>query len=325
MRNDVVVNVKKFSQRINLRIFENIIKNCLNIRNEKLLIVGDKGVGNNLVSPILTNAYSLAAKSLGIKYEVVYQNTKIRGENADLEPLGLSFRKFCKQRGHRFISSSSLGSITNRHLPTVLETLDIDYKAIERRSHRLKKILDNAKEIHIMTKAGTDLIYNVEGMEARIATGLYREPGTGGNLPASEVYIPPSKKRVHGSIVIDGSARIKDKTILVKNPIRLEVSNGEIVWMNNTNEAKQLKKTLEWAHMRSEHPWGVRRIGELGIGLNEKAKIIGATIIDEKALGTCHFAIGSNAWFGGDVYSIIHLDQVIRDPVIKVDGRIIKV
>ena len=59
--------------------------------------------------------------------------------------------------------------------------------------------------------------------------------------------------------------------------------------------------------------------------MNPKAKIIGAMIIDDKTLGTAHIGIGSNYWFGGNIYAIIHLDQVFRNPKIYLDGKVLKV
>jgi len=78
---------------------------------------------------------------------------------------------------------------------------------------------------------------------------------------------------------------------------------------------------LKWAEEHAKYAERVRKVAELGIGLNPKAKIIGATIIDEKVLGTAHVGIGSNYWFGGPIRTIIHLDQVFKNPLLKLDGE----
>lgn len=345
-----IVNQKKFKDKIRIDIFKNIIKKNLNATNEKILIIGDKGHKESLISPIITNAYSLAAQELGHEYETIYQNFKKRGDEADpvvvrklltlpkksiiivnisnrigtLGDVGLSFRKFAKNNEHRFISSSSLGSINNKHLKFLIDCLDIDYEAIKKKTEKLTKTLTNAKEINVTTKIGTDLTFNVEGMSGKSATGIYREPGTGGNLPGSESYIAPAKNGVQGQIYLDGSLRVKDKTMLIENPVKLDIEKGSITKINNTYEARLLLETLKWAEKRSKNPENVWKIGELGIGLNEKAKVIGSTIIDEKTYGTGHIAIGSNSWFGGDIKTIIHLDQVFHKPTFKIDGKLLK-
>lgn len=345
-----IVNEKRFRDKIRLDVFKNILKYNLNANHEKILIVGDNGFENNLIAPILTNAYSLAAKELGLSFETIYQNFKFRGDDSDevlvrklaalpeksiiiinvsnrigrFTPLGLSFRKYAHEKKHRFISSSSLGTIKNSMLNFVIGCLDIDYKETESRTEKLRKKLSDATEIHMSTKVGTDITFNVAGVEAKSATGIYRQPKTGGNMPGSEAYIAPNGKGVNGTVIIDGSSRIKDTTMLIKRPIKMDVKNGIITKLNNSFEANQLKETLRWAHVRSSVPENAWRIGELGIGTNKKAKLIGSTIIDEKVDGTAHVAIGSNAWFGGDIKSIIHLDQVLKDPIFKIDGKLLK-
>ena len=82
---------------------------------------------------------------------------------------------------------------------------------------------------------------------------------------------------------------------------------------------------MNWAATQAKNPGSVRRICEFGIGLNPKAKIIGATIVDEKMLGSAHIGIGSNYWFGGTIFAIIHLDQVFKNPKVYCDGKLIEV
>ena len=75
-----------------------------------------------------------------------------------------------------------------------------------------------------------------------------------------------------------------------------------------------------------------RNLGELGIGLNPAAKIVGNMLEDEKVMGTCHIAIGAN--YDDDAKALIHLDGVVMKPtmmavsekgketVFMVDGKI---
>src|SRR3990167_8855129 len=103
------------------------------------------------------------------------------------------------------------------------EGMDVSKKRFQASHEKLKKQFDGAEEIHITTNAGTDLYYNVKGINSISADGNYTEPGSGGNLPAGEVYAPPNGKRVEGTVVIDGSSRVQNGTIIVKNPITLKI------------------------------------------------------------------------------------------------------
>ena len=55
-------------------------------------------------------------------------------------------------------------------------------------------------------------------------------------------------------------------------------------------------------------------IAELGIGTNEKAKLTGNILEDEKILGTVHVAFGASAAIGGTVQVPVHLDCVVMKP-----------
>ena len=103
------------------------------------------------------------------------------------------------------------------------------------------------------------------------------------------------------------------------------MEEGLITNISRNKEGKQCKGTLGWAQRRAKRPITVRKIAELGIGMKPHEKIRGATIIDEKTIGSVHIANGSNAWFGGDIRAILHLDHVIKDAMVKADGRVLRV
>ena len=56
-------------------------------------------------------------------------------------------------------------------------------------------------------------------------------------------------------------------------------------------------------------------LGELGIGLNEKATIVGNMLQDEKVFKTCHIAIGAN--YDDDAKALIHLDGLLMNPTME--------
>ena len=319
---------------------------CLGIRDEKILIIGDKGEKGRDISAILSGGYYLAAKAMNINAKLVIQEKKKKGSIADndvieslgsleennvvfintsntlgsIKELGKSFRKLCHKKGYRFVSTPGLGNLERSKIDYILNAINVDYRLLQVKHRKLKEQLDDAKEIQLKTPAGTDLSFNVEGTSAISADGNYITPGSGGNLPAGEVYIPPNGKKVEGKFVIDVSSRNRERTVIVKEPITLTIEEGSITNIEGGDEAKELNETLDWAASVSKHPASVRRIGELGIGLNPNAKVVGATIIDEKALGTAHIGIGSNYWFGGSIYAKIHLDQICAAPEILLDG-----
>src|SRR5438270_497785 len=65
-----------------------------------------------------------------------------------------------------------------------------------------------------------------------------------------------------------------------------------------------------------------RLLAELGIGLNPNVEPSGHVMLDEKASGTAHVAIGRNTGsYGGDNEAEIHVDCVFSAPQVEADGR----
>lgn len=335
--------------RDNYEKFYKVYNEMLNTkRRDEVLIVGDLGLPGSRSSAIMTGCYLVAAKRLGVNYKLVIQKDKKPGQPADdslvrafdnlqeesiitlslsrklggLKKLGKSFRKYVKQKRHRFVSTTNLKELPINRYHYMMSAVDVDLKQMQRTALDLQRKLNIGKEVTVTTPKGTSVNIGIRGMRAIRNDGRYFEMG--GNVPTGEVYIPPRYNHVNGKIVIDGSVRTREGTILVKKPVSLRIEKGSITDIQGGDEAKKLENTLKWASKKSKHDWGVRRIGELGIGINPKAQIVGPTIINEKAKGTAHFAIGSNAWFGGSIYSIIHLDQVVRHANIFVDGKKLK-
>ena len=321
------------------------------IKDEKILVAGDTGFEDKNIAAVISGAYYLAAQQLKFDAKLVLQKVKSRGEMADQEvinslselsegniiilnmsdklgnikDLGKSFRRWVRKRNHRFVSAMSLGDLSTDKVEQIIDAMDVNYKPFQAAHEKLRQLFDDTEEIHVKTEAGTDLHYNIKGINGIAVDGNYTKPGSGGNLPAGEVYAPPNGKRIEGKIVIDGSARVQNGTILIKEPITLKVEDGNITEISGGKEAKELENTLNWAASVAKHSGSIRRICELGIGLNAKAKIIGATIVDDKVLGTAHIGIGSNYWFGGNIYAIIHLDQVFKNPILYFDGKHVEV
>ena len=299
---------------------------CLGVKDEKMLIVGDIGYENRNVAAVMSGAYYLAAQQMKLDAKLIFQSVKSRGDVSDddvvqglselkagnivilnmsdklgnIQELGKSFRRWIAKKNHRFISAMSLGDLATSNIELITKAIDVNYRPLQVQHEEIRKKMDAAKEIHITTPAGTDLHYNKEGIKALKADGNYTMPGTGGNLPAGEVYSPPNGKKIEGKVVIDGSSRTHEHTLLIRKPIELTIKEGNIVDIKGGEEAKQLENTLKWAASVAKNPGNVRRVCELGIGLNPNASIIGAMIIDDKTLGTAHIGI-AHYWFGGNI------------------------
>jgi len=62
-------------------------------------------------------------------------------------------------------------------------------------------------------------------------------------------------------------------------------------------------------------------IAEFAIGTNPKARLVGNLAEDKKLEGSVHIAIGDNHVLGGKITSNIHLDGMVLNPTVELDGE----
>ena len=216
--------------------------------------------------------------------------------------------------------------------------VDIDYTRLKDDCARIKEILDRGSTVKITAPSGTDIEIGIQERITKSDDGDFAEPGKGGNIPAGEAFISPQLGTSNGTIAFDGSIASDSGIIIIDRPIICRVKNGFVTAIEGGDEAKGLEdtitraeeRTLEWVKegklprdQEKQYLMNCRNLGELGIGLNRKAKIIGNMLEDEKVYSTCHIAIGAN--YDDDAKALIHLDGLIRSPTIIVrtdDGEI---
>ncbi|MBV9732484.1 MAG: aminopeptidase, partial [Verrucomicrobia bacterium] len=100
-------------------------------------------------------------------------------------------------------------------------------------------------------------------------------------------------------------------------PMELQVEGGVARIVSTSEAARELGRQL------SVHGPKAYNIAELGVGTNDRAMVSGNILEDEKVLGTVHIALGNNASMGGTVNVPIHLDGLIRNATLYVDGELV--
>jgi len=223
----------------------------------------------------------------------------------------LSHTKARRNASHHGARIASLPGIKAECLE---RTLTGNYKEIMNKSRKLADILTIGQDVHLTTSAGTDLTFSIARMRGYPETGIIHEPGQFCNLPAGEACTAPVQESANGMLVVDGSF---PGVGLIKEPVKISVKNGYAVRITGGEEADKIRAQLR--------PFGRegRNIAEIGIGTNPRAKLIGCTLEDEKVLGTVHVALGNNISFGGKVDVKSHLDAVLLNPTLVIDGKTI--
>jgi aminopeptidase len=200
-------------------------------------------------------------------------------------------------------------------LPGVTEAMlarlmSADMAELRRRGHALADVLTGGSEARITCPHGSDLRLSLEGRTGIPDTGELGEPGAFGNLPCGEGFIAPLETVGGGRLVVDGTIA----TVGVPSePVELEVEEGSLVSASGEDGARLME-------LLTAHGGEGTHVAELGVGTNEKAILSGEVLEDEKLLGTVHVAFGASAAIGGTIQVPVHLDCVVMEPDLVVDG-----
>ncbi len=190
--------------------------------------------------------------------------------------------------------------------------LDADYESIASVSASMLERVQDADEIRVTSPAGTDITFAVSGRDWQTDTGMVQEPGEFSNLPAGEVFISPTA--ADGTYVVDGTMR-PHGLLPADEQLTFEVEDGYVTEISDDEIRGQIETAAEAVGQDAYN------LAELGIGTNVGVtELVGSVLLDEKAAGTVHIAIGDDAGIGGDTDAPLHLDGILREPTVFVDG-----
>ncbi len=216
-------------------------------------------------------------------------------------------RKAASEAGVRI---ATLPGVTAEMLARVMGA---DMAELRRRGRAVAAARGRGEEARITCAHGSDLRLGLEGRRAIPDAGELTEPGAFGNLPCGEGFVAPLEGTGEGTLVVDGSIA---GVGLLDAPVTLTVRAGHLTEATGTAGALLLE-------LLTAHGTDGTNVAELGIGTNEKAILTGNVLEDEKILGTAHVAFGASAAIGGTVQVPVHLDCVVLEPTVEIDGEAI--
>jgi len=191
--------------------------------------------------------------------------------------------------------------------------LDADYETIAAHCEDVLAQVADADEVRVTTPAGTDITFDAGDRDWRDDTGIVHEDGDFSNLPAGEVFVSPVD--ANGTYVVDGTMMPHGK-LDGGQELRFEVEDGFVTDISDDQIREQVEAASEQV---GEDAYN---LAELGIGTNVAVTdLVGSVLLDEKAAGTVHIAIGDDAGIGGDTDAPLHLDGIIREPTVFADGE----
>jgi len=184
----------------------------------------------------------------------------------------------------------------------------VDFDLMGARSKAVAAILDEGTLARVTCPRGSQFTLDLSGRRGISDDGDLSTPGAFGNLPCGEGFIAPCTGE--GRIVAASLAPLG----LSDEPAALTLANGHVVSAEGGFGPEYLQRLKAHGELGTN-------LAELGVGTNDCARLTGNVLEDEKILGTVHVAFGASAGIGGTVSVPIHLDVVILEASLEVDGR----
>jgi leucyl aminopeptidase (aminopeptidase T) len=193
----------------------------------------------------------------------------------------------------------------------MIRGLDADYGAIAEACADLLAQVEDATEIRVTSPQGTDITFEPGDRPWKEDVGLNHAPGEYSNLPAGEVFVSPTD--ANGTYVVDGTMMPYGR---LDRHLEFEVENGTVTHVSDDAIREQIEAASEAVGRDASN------LAELGIGANVGVtELVGSVLLDEKAGGTVHVAIGDDHGIGGDVEAPLHLDGILTEPTVYADGE----
>jgi len=190
--------------------------------------------------------------------------------------------------------------------------LNADYSEMTTIAKKMRKHSEAGSNIRLTSELGTDLEASIEDRWAG-RTDVAHEAGEQSLISWGEVYQGPVVGTAEGKAVIDGP-------ILgygwPPEPVEVEIEEGNVKHIRGDEKiVGDLTENIE-NHENGEN------IAEIAFGINPEANQR-TTNIWKKGLGRTHIAVGSGLFYGQSIDSPIHIDMIMNESTVEIDGKTI--
>jgi leucyl aminopeptidase (aminopeptidase T) len=302
-----------------VEISKNVLQECLGLQENELFLVVTDDVKKELGESLYEAGKLLGAEAM----LVVMKERKKSGEEPPASIAAAMVQSdvvvcitehsltHTQARKNAAASGTRIATMPGITEDMFLEgAISADYSKVKELTESVTELLTNGELVRI-EKDGYTLSFSIAERDGIPSTGMYLNPGESGNLPSGEAYIAPVEGTANGQILVDGSFAGIGR---LETPVLLTIEEGRIVQAEG-NGAEKLLEILG--------DGDGRLLGEFGIGTNDKARITGVVLEDEKVFGTIHVAFGSNNTFGGTISAGVHIDGVVKKPDFYIDNQLI--
>jgi 2,5-dihydroxypyridine 5,6-dioxygenase len=186
------------------------------------------------------------------------------------------------------------------------------------------KKLEGAKEMHIVSEAGTDLRCALGEFPVISEYGYCDEPGRWDHWPSGFVLTWPDERKTNGRIVLDRGDILLPQKYYLQDPVQLTLKDGYCTKIEGGIDADLLNDYMDSfndpeAYAMSHIGWGLQpRARWSTLALYDKEQTIAQ---DARAFeGNFLCSLGPNNEAGGSRTTACHIDIPVRNCTVRVDG-----
>lgn len=202
-------------------------------------------------------------------------------------------------------------------------------ETLKRRVKAAGEILSKGRDMHITSKAGTDIRYKLGQYPTLIEYGFADEPGRWDHWPSGFLLTNGNDGEVNGKVVLIPGDIIAAFKRYIERPVTLIVDKGYVTDIQGDGiEAPLLRSYIE-----SFNDPRAYAVSHIGWGMNERANwfhmATSKTNDRDRVLnglafyGNVLFSIGPNSEVGGDNDTMCHVDMPMRNCSLTLDGQVI--
>jgi 2,5-dihydroxypyridine 5,6-dioxygenase len=188
-------------------------------------------------------------------------------------------------------------------------------------------LIESAREMRIVSAAGTDLRCSLGEYPAIKEYGFVDEPGRWDHWPSGFILTWPDEGSAHGTVVLDRGDILLPMKSYVTEPIALTIADGFVTAIQGGLDADLLKDYIVSfddpdAYAVSHLGWGLQRRARWStLGLYDREARIG---MDARAFdGNFLFSLGPNIEAGGSRLTPCHIDIPMRNCTVSLDGNVV--
>jgi leucyl aminopeptidase (aminopeptidase T) len=194
--------------------------------------------------------------------------------------------------------------------------LKADYSKIAQTGRKLRELVGGSSgEVHVTTKAGTDLRFRLAGRKPWVDDGILDDEDLAAGtfnttLPAGFINVAPDETSANGKVSFDLPVPQRGKLI---GGINWAFENGKLTSFTATKNGDMVIPVWEkGTGDKSQFGW-------FGLGFNPGAKT--GFLGDNIAAGTVTLGVGENTFLGGKNVSTFGFQGTLKKATVTVDGR----